>query len=91
MDLSSQSIVLTEDIVSRANKDGTFVIMKMDDSDTFFKINGVATEIWKGLSEGNQLKDVVADIQENFDVSEEQLEKDVEVFLTTLKTNGLIK
>ena len=90
MSLSAHSIQVADDIVSRGNKDGTFVLMKMDESDNFFKVTGVAAEVWRGLSEGLQLEEIVTSIQNEFDVPKGQLENDINDFLTALKSKELI-
>lgn len=86
-----QQYVIATDIVSRNNTDGTVVIMKMDDSNNFFKINGVSAEIWSGLSGQKSLKTIASDILNNYDISDEVVTKDITSVVHTLLEKNLIK
>lgn len=81
---------LAADIVSRVNQDGSVVIMKMDDSNNFFKINGVAAEIWTGLSNAKNVEDILSDILENYEVTPHLLKKDSDALINTLLEKNLI-
>jgi transcriptional regulator CtsR len=81
---------LSEDIVSRTNQDGTVIIMKMDDSNNFYKINGVAAEIWTGLSAQKNMDIIIANILTQYNVTEEVLKNDAESLLKTLVQKQLL-
>ena len=80
-----------EDVVARANQDGTFVVMKMDDSNIFFKIEGVSTLVWKGLIEGQTPKKLCDSITKDYNVAIDQVAKDVEEFIGKLLDKNLIQ
>ena len=80
-----------EDIVSRKNQDGTVVLMKMDDSEMFYKIDGVAASVWKAIEEKKQVGDIKTEILGEFDVSSDQLNNDVESFLNDLIGKSIVK
>ena len=82
---------LATDIISRNNQDGTVVIMKMDDSNTFFKIDGVSAEVWTGISNKNSMETIINDILNRYEVSKEILNKDIESAINTLLHKNLIK
>lgn len=79
------------DIVSRKNQDGTVIIMKMDDSNNFFKINGIAAEIWNQMANAESLDSIKKNILNSYDVTNEALEKDVTALLNTLTEKKLIE
>lgn len=83
--------VVHESVVSRANQDGTVILMKMDEGNTFFKINGVAAEVWKELSNKRDLNQIANDLVMNYDASEEKIKKDMGNLIDTLLTKNLIK
>lgn len=89
--LLDRKVTVRPDLVARNNDDGTIVVMRMDESNLFFKIEGVAADVWKGLNANKGLKDIVAEIQSSYDVTEEDLIKDVEKFLNDLKGRDLIE
>jgi hypothetical protein len=80
-----------ESIVSRTNQDGTVIIMKMDEGNTFFKINGVAAEVWKELSTKKNINQIAAEIVNTYDASEKTIETDIKNFVETLLSKELIQ
>ncbi len=86
-----KKVSVQPDLVARNNEDGTIVVMRMDESNLFFKIDGVAADIWKGLNANQDLKQIFAQIKSDYDVDDEQLLKDVESFLNNLKDRDLIQ
>lgn len=85
-----KSITLKDDLVARNNDDGTIVIMRMDESSLFFKINGVAADIWKGLNKNQGLKEIFAEIKSQYDVEDETLLGDISTFIGDLESRDLI-
>ena len=86
-----QQYVIASDIVSRNNTDGSVVIMKMDDSNNFFKINGVSADIWNGLSNQKNLNTIASDILNNYDITDDIVLKDINSVIHTLLEKNLIK
>ena len=87
----SKQVKLTPDLVARNNDDGTIVVMRMDESNLFFKIDGVAAEVWKGLNANKGLQEIFDEIKGSYDVTDEQLKGDMEKFLNDLKGRDLIE
>lgn len=89
--LNSKVIRLSDDIVTRQNSDGTVIIMKMEESDEFFKINGIAAHVFKELEAGKNLNDICQNILNEYNVNEEVVVKDIEILLEQLsKANILV-
>ena len=75
----------SEEIVDRKNnKENVVVLMKMDDSSSFYKIKGVATEVWELLGEGKAVKGIVDEITNRYEAGDDQIRNDVEKFLDEL-------
>jgi hypothetical protein len=86
------NIEIKKEIVFRTNKDGTVVVMKMDDDDMFYKISGVAAEMWTSFSEKkSNLGQVVNEIAQNYSISEEKVISDSQVFLNKILELNLIE
>lgn len=73
-----------EDVVSRKNANDIVVLMKMDDSSSFFKISGVAAEVWELIDSGMSVKEVVDKLSSEYNVTKEQLQSDINGLLTNL-------
>lgn len=84
MNFTSESqIALAEDIVCRVNQDGTVIVMKMNEDEFFYKINGVAAEMWQKFStEQTCLGHVIEGIAKNYSMATEQILKDSQEFLS---------
>lgn len=80
-----------EDVVSRNNQDGSYILMKMDDSELFFKIDGVAAQVWKGIESKQTLKAIKEQILNEYKVEEAQLNSDIENFFSNLVSKNLLK
>lgn len=83
--------VVQESVVSRANQDGTVILMKMDEGNTFFKINGVAAEVWKELSTKKHINQIAEEMVSSYDAPKDQIVTDIKNLVDTLLTKDLIK
>jgi hypothetical protein len=80
------------DIVFTKHQDGTMVLLSLLDSEnSYFKVTGISQEIFSSLSTGKDLKITRDEILANYNVDEAILDKDIEQFLTYLKTNNIIE
>jgi len=85
-------IEIKDQVVFRTNKDGTIVVMKMNDDDMFYKINGVAAEMWKMFSEKRMsLGEVATSLSIEYTVSSEKIISDAQLFLTKILEFDLIQ
>lgn len=87
----NQVFSINEDIVSRDNQDGTVVLMKMDDSEIFYKIEGVAAAVWKEIKAGKEIGNIKSVLLGNFDVKAEQLNSDIDNFVGDLISKNILK
>lgn len=77
-----QNIQISPDVVSRTSNDGTVIVMKMSDDDFFYKINGVAAEMWLKFTDKNaNLGAIIKELAGIYGVSEETIQKDAQGFL----------
>lgn len=54
-------------------------------------LNETAAFLWELLLEDRNEEELLANLLENYDVSEEIAKKDIEVFLTVLKENDILE
>lgn len=72
------------------NKDIVVVnILKEDDS--YFKITGVAKEAFEKITAGSDYQDIIKSITDKYEVTEDQVKKDIDKFLDDLKKFDLIE
>lgn len=83
--------VIDDEIVASRNNDGSIVAMKVDDSDLFYKITGVATEVWNKLEAGVNTDEIIASITSEYEISKDVVEKDIEEFYKDLLKFNIIK
>lgn len=78
----SCTIQINEDVICRENQDGTVVVMKMSEDEYFYKIDGVAAEMWTKFSANNSnLGEIAKDLASEYSVESEKIIEDAQVFL----------
>ncbi len=92
MNISLDSIInIDSEIVYRTNKDGTVVVMKMDNDDKFYKITGVAAEMWHQFSKNDKpLNKIINDLSNVYEVPREQILTDAKDFLEKIHNLKLV-
>ena len=89
---ANTNLVLNEEIVFRTNKDGTIVVMKMDDDEVFYKIDGVAAEIWQKISnKESNLGSIANDLSSEYNVTAQKIIDDAQVFLAKTTELNLLR
>ena len=93
MDFTFQNnIEIASEVVSRSSNDGTVIVMKMTDDDFFYKVTGVAAEMWLMFSNKKQnLGEVVGELATRYEVSQDKIKDDAQVFLNKALELKLIK
>ena len=87
---TSKSFKIDEELVCRKNQDGTIVLMKMDESDNFYKVNGVATEVWELLQNNVAVDEIYNLLTDKYDVTREKIVEDTENFIADLLKFGMV-
>jgi len=88
MDLNTK--VTFADTVFAQEVDGEMVLLDMN-SENYFGLDAVGTDIWQALQEENTLKEVLAVLLVQYEVEEDILKKDLFSFVEKLKESGLIE
>lgn len=83
-----RELVRTDDYIS-TTLDGEEVILHRD-SEKYFGLNAVGTRLWQLLEEPRTVDELVSVVQEDFDVSKERGQKDVETFLEDMEGADLV-
>ncbi len=81
---------MDEDLVSRKNQDGTVIVMRMDESNLFYKINGIAAEAWLLFEKHNSIKDVIDTIERKYNAPRDKIKNDVFAFIDKLSKMNII-
>lgn len=82
---------VSEDVVARKNNQDVVILMKMDDSSSFFKIDGVAARVWELLSEKMDYATIIQNITDEYDTEKSQVESDVDGLINKLKEIDAIR
>ena len=67
------------------------VVMMNVDSGKYYGMDTVGSRIWELIAEEIQVREVINKLMEEYDVEEEQCEKDVLEFLNELYENKLVQ
>ena len=80
---------LREEGLSWQELDGEIVVLDLVKS-VYLRINGSGTALWRRLAEGADRDELVSSLTEAYDVEEQQAARDVELFVTDLRQQGLL-
>ncbi len=80
---------IVEDVLSKT-VDEEEVIVNLS-TGTYFGLNPTGTVIWNHLKKGSDASVIFQDLVEHFDSSEEELQQDMEQFITDLLNQKIIK
>jgi ornithine carbamoyltransferase len=87
MDLNKK--VTFAETVFAQEVDGEMVLLDMN-SENYFGLDAVGTDIWQAMQEKGTLVEVLALLLEQYNVEEEVLKRDLVAFVEKLQENGLV-
>lgn len=79
---------IAEDVLSKTVNDEE-VIVNLN-TGTYFGLNPTGTVIWNHLKKGSDSAVILDDLLEQFDTSEDELQQDLEQFVTHLKNQNML-
>ncbi|MGH9529654.1 MAG: PqqD family protein [Terriglobales bacterium] len=85
----SEKYVSRSDAIAARQLGGEMMIMSAVDS-TFFTLDEVATLIWQAADGKTPLSQIAATICQEFDVDQQQAERDAEEFVNELSKHGIL-
>ena len=88
MDLN-QTVTISTEVISQ-EVSGETVLLDLQ-SENYFGLDEVGTRIWQLIQESGDLQSIYNTMLEEYDVSEEQLEEDLEKLLEEVSKIGLVK
>jgi ornithine carbamoyltransferase len=88
MDLNTK--ITFADTVFAQEVDGEMVLLDMN-SENYFGLDAVGTDIWQAMQEEDTLKEVLAVLLTQYEVEEEILKKDLFAFVEKLQESGLVE
>ncbi len=86
--MMTQKIEISSEVLTQ-EVGGETVILDLK-SESYFGLDEVGTRIWQLLQEQEDIQTITATMLNEYDVKEEQLEKDIQNLLTKLNKAGII-
>ena len=90
MDISFSNRVRPAENVLIRELEGESVLLNLD-TETYFGLDDVGTRMWSVLTTSDSVEDSCEALANEYDVSREQLRKDLGVLLEELKEHGLVE
>lgn len=76
---------LSRDIFVRKNPDGSILLMSsVDSEDKFFRVTGVAAEIFEKIDGKTTIGNIIAAVKSNYNIQDKQIIADAEPFIEKL-------
>ena len=86
----NNSYIVSKEIVGRKNQDNTVIIMKLDDSKVFYKINGLAALIWSFFQSPASEAMVVQAFHKKYAISTNDFHSEISLFIQSLLAKNLL-
>ncbi len=87
----NQSFSTNTNTISRRNQNDTVIIMKTDDANVFYKIEGAGVHVWHLFQSPCRASDIKAALEKKFkEVSAAQIEADLTQFISKLTELGIL-
>lgn len=88
--IEQMPFVVSKKVISRRNQDGTIVLMKLDETSLFYKIEGLAVHVWTEFQSPKTLKGLLGHLQGLSSEHATQLAGDLRAFVETLVEGKLL-
>lgn len=85
-----QGLQLSKEIIVRKNQDETVIVMRLDESAMFYKIDGIAAKVWSSLVERKTLTQLVEEFSNQHPEHKAQVGEDISNFVNDLLNKNLI-
>lgn len=87
----SKGLLVSKELIARKNQDGTVIIMKLDESTHFYKIDGIAADVWFGLAQQrSSLLELMPTLKSKYPKFQTELDADVPKFVLELLNKKLL-
>jgi Coenzyme PQQ synthesis protein D (PqqD) len=84
----------SHNVVSR-KIDGELIVVPVrsgvGDLNSIYTLNSVGSVLWEFMNQGHTIPDMVARICDEFEVTADQAQKDIEMFISSLITEQLVQ
>jgi hypothetical protein len=87
--MTTQFSILPEVRATPGDEDGSVVINL--ESGKVFSLNGAGAKVWAMLEEGLTFEGVINSLAREYDVSRQQVQADLEIFISALECKGLVE
>jgi len=87
---TEQGLQVSKQVIARRNQDGTVIIMRMDDSSFFYKIDGIAAQVWTALVSRKTVTELNEHFVSQYPEFRNQLQQDIPAFVAELKQKNLL-
>ena len=84
----NQTVTLSPEVISQ-EVSGETVLLDLD-SENYFGLDEVGTRIWQLIKETNDLQAIYSTLLEEYDVSEDRLQQDLDTLLAEVTGLGLV-
>lgn len=80
-----------KDVLARSNSDGTVAVMRLDNDEYFYTIDGLAAQIWLLIDGTRSLSEIKSSVISKHSPPTARFEKDFSSFINMLQSERLIR
>lgn len=84
-------VEVNDEFITKRRANGDILLVKLDESETYFTINGIAADIWEEVSSGHSIETVKSVFAKKHADDAKELELLVDDFIKDLVKNKILK
>lgn len=84
------TFTINSDVIAKKRENGDVLLVKLDDSDTYFSINGISCEIWNKIEQGSSTEEIEKYLSTKYKKDQQEAVKLFKKLINDLIKNDLI-
>lgn len=84
MNDQSKSFCSSKNVIARRNQDGTVILMRLDETSFFYKLDGIAAEIWHELGSSKTIQGLINHFSTLYSGQKQELQQDISSLIQKL-------
>ena len=81
---------VSDDVIAKRRENGDILLVKLDDNDIYFTINGISVDVWEKLEKGKTLEEIEEALAEKYPNETKAIKTLLKKFTNDLVSKNLL-
>lgn len=87
---NKSKFTINDDVIAKKRENGDVILVKLDDNDIYFTINGLSVEVWEKLEKGKSLEEIEVNLTKKYPTDKVKIKKLLIKFVADLTKNKIL-